>query len=60
MGSRGVPVTRAGAMIVGGLVAAFLGVDAEGKALEDVAKPLGVIGRPPEAIFRTGAPQTVT
>ncbi|HXW44623.1 MAG TPA: hypothetical protein VEL03_07550 [Streptosporangiaceae bacterium] len=53
-------MTRAGAMIVGGLVAAFLGVDAEGKALEDVAKPLGVIGRPPEAIFRTGAPQTVT
>jgi MFS family permease len=32
----------AGAMIVGGLVAAFLGVDAEGKALEDVATPLSV------------------
>ena len=27
-------------MIVGGLVAAFLGVDAEGKSLEDVATPL--------------------
>jgi MFS family permease len=50
----------AGAMIVGGLVAAFLGVDAEGKALEDVAKPLGVIGGRSEAIFRTGAPPTIT
>jgi len=44
----------AGAMIVGGLVAAFLAVDAEGKSLEDVARPLSVIGKPPEAIFRTG------
>ena len=44
----------AGAMILGGIVAAFLAVDAEGKALEDIAKPLGVIGKPPEAIFRTG------
>ena len=30
----------AGVMIVGGVVAAFLGVDAEGKSLEDVASPL--------------------
>ena len=44
----------AGAMIVGGLVAAFLGVDAEGKSLEDVARPLSVIAKPPEAIFRSG------
>jgi MFS family permease len=44
----------AGAMILGGLVAAFLGVDAEGKALEDVAKPLSVIARPPEGLFRSG------
>ena len=29
----------AGVMIAGGLVAAFLGVDAEGKSLEDVASP---------------------
>jgi MFS family permease len=29
-----------GVMIAGGLVAAFLGVDAEGKSLEDVATPL--------------------
>ena len=33
----------AGAMIVGGLVAVFLAVDAEGKSLEDVAKPLSVL-----------------
>ncbi|MBV9445092.1 MAG: MFS transporter [Streptosporangiaceae bacterium] len=44
----------AGAMIIGGLVAVFFAVDAEGKALEDVAKPLSVIGKPAEAIFRTG------
>ena len=31
----------AAVMIVGGLVAAFLGVSAEGKSLEDVATPLG-------------------
>jgi MFS family permease len=46
----------AGAMILGGLVAAFLGVAAEGKSLEDVARPLGVIGKPSEAIFRPGGP----
>ncbi len=45
----------AGAMIVGGIVAIFFGVDAEGKALEDIAKPLSVIGRPPTTIFRSGA-----
>jgi len=44
----------AGAMIVGGLVAVFFAVDAEGKSLEDVAKPLGVIGKPPATIFRAG------
>ncbi len=44
----------AGAMILGGLVAAFLGVDAEGKSLEDVARPLSVIAKPSEAIFRAG------
>ena len=45
----------AGAMIIGGLAAIFFGVNAEGKALEDVATPLSVIGKPSEAIFRTGA-----
>jgi MFS family permease len=33
----------AGAMIFGGLVAAFLAVDAEGKSLEDIAQPLSVV-----------------
>ena len=33
----------AGVMIVGGLVEAFIGIDAEGKSLEDVANPLSVI-----------------
>jgi MFS family permease len=32
----------AGVMIAGGLIAAFLGVSAEGKSLEDVATPLAV------------------
>jgi len=45
----------AGAMIVGGLVAVFFAVSAEGKSLEDIATPLSVIAKPPEAIFRTGA-----
>jgi len=45
----------AGAMILGGLAAIFFGVAAEGKSLEDVARPLSVIGKPSEAIFRTGA-----
>ena len=46
----------AGAMIVGGLVAVFFAVDAEGKSLEDVARPLSVIGKPSEAIFRSRRP----
>jgi MFS family permease len=33
----------AAVMIVGGLVEVFLGIDAEGKSLEDVANPLSVI-----------------
>ena len=36
------------------LVAIFFAVDAEGKSLEDIAKPLSVIGKPSEAIFRSG------
>jgi hypothetical protein len=34
----------AGVMIAGGLVAWFLGVDAEGKSLEEIATPLAVEG----------------
>jgi len=48
-------IVGAGAMILGGVIAIFFGVAAEGKALEDVATPLSVIGKPAEAAFRTGA-----
>jgi MFS family permease len=50
----------AGAMIIGGLVAAFLAVDAEGKSLEDVATPLSVVAKPPETIFRAGGHDTAS
>lgn len=36
-------VIGAGVMIIGGLVAAFLAVDAEGKPLEDIATPFSMI-----------------
>ena len=45
----------AGAMILGGLAAVFLAVDAEGKSLEDIARPLSVVAKPAQTIFRTGA-----
>ncbi len=35
----------AGVMIVGGLVEVFIGIDAEGKSLEDVANPLSVVNQ---------------
>jgi hypothetical protein len=35
-------------------VTIFFGVNAEGKSLEDVARPLSVIAKPPQAIFRAG------
>jgi hypothetical protein len=41
-------------MIIGGVVAIFFGVAAEGKPLEEVATPLSVIAKPSQAIFRTG------
>ena len=44
-------------MILGGIVAAFLAVDAEGKSLEDIAEPLSVIAKPAATIFRTGDPR---
>ncbi len=37
----------AGAMIAGGVVAVFFAVDAEGKSLEDVARPLSAVAKPP-------------
>src|ERR1700733_9241383 len=42
------------AMMLGGLTAVFFAVDAEGKSLEDIARPLSVIAKPPGAIFRAG------
>jgi hypothetical protein len=36
----------------------FLAVDAEGKSLEDVAKPLSVVAKPSEGVFRSGPPGT--
>jgi hypothetical protein len=47
----------AGAMIIGGIVAVFLAVDAEGKSLEDIATPLSVVAKPAETIFRPGGGQ---
>jgi MFS family permease len=47
-------IVGAGAMIIGGIAAIIFGVNAEGKALEDVATPLSVIAKPPETIFRAG------
>jgi len=47
-------VVGAVAMMLGGLAAVFLGVNAEGKSLEDVATPLSVIAKPSAAIFRSG------
>jgi len=44
----------AGLMILGGVITIVFGVNAEGKSLEDVAQPLSVIGKPSEAIFRSG------
>jgi MFS family permease len=49
-------IVGGGAMILGGIVAIFFGVNAEGKALEDVARPLSVIAKPAETIFRPGIP----
>jgi MFS family permease len=46
----------AGAMILGGLVAAFLGVNAEGKSLEDVASPLSMVRKATGAISE-GSPR---
>jgi MFS family permease len=47
-------IVGAVAMVIGGIAAIIFGVNAEGRSLEDVARPLSVIGKPSEAIFRTG------
>ena len=47
-------------MIGGGIVAAFLGVKAEGESLENIAKPLTAEDDPdPTPGGRSSAPQTV-
>ena len=48
----------AGVMIIGGLVAVFLGVDAEQKSLEDLAQPLSAAGPSPHLSAVTGAPRS--
>jgi len=48
----------AAAMVAGGLVAVFFAVDAEGKSLEDIAKPLSVVAKPAQGMFRAGVPLT--
>jgi MFS family permease len=46
----------AGVMLIGGIVAAFLGIDAEQKSLEDIAQPLSA-ARPTQSAPANGAPR---
>jgi hypothetical protein len=48
----------AGVMAVGGVVAIFLGIDAEQKSLEDVAQPLSVTRPSSHLAATTGAPRS--
>jgi MFS family permease len=48
----------AGIMIIGAIVEVFLGIDAEGRSLEDVALPLGLQYGSPHLANVTGAPRT--
>ena len=48
----------ASVMVLGGVVAAFLGVDAEQKSLEDIAQPLSAAGPSPHLSAVTGAPRS--
>ncbi len=51
----------AGVMVVGGLIAAWLGVDAEQRSLEHVATPLTAVGEPTGLMANpTGAPRPPT
>jgi MFS family permease len=47
----------AGAMILGGLAEVFLGVAAEGKSLEDIAKPLSMVGKAVGKVTEKPRPQ---
>jgi hypothetical protein len=46
-------------MVAGGVIEAFLGIDAEGRSLEDLALPLGAtdVSRPDRLANVTGAPR---
>jgi MFS family permease len=48
----------AGVMLTGGIVAAFLGVDAEQKSLEDIAQPLSAARPSAHLSAMTGAPRS--
>ena len=47
----------AGVMLIGGVVAAFLGIDAEQQSLEDIAQPLSAARPSPHLSAVTGAPR---
>ncbi|HWE91554.1 MAG TPA: hypothetical protein VG317_18990, partial [Pseudonocardiaceae bacterium] len=43
-------IVGAAVMIVGGVIAALLGIAAEGRSLEDIAKPLSVVRKASEKV----------
>jgi MFS family permease len=43
-------IVGAAVMVIGGLIAAFLGIAAEGMSLEDIAKPLSVVRKASEKV----------
>jgi MFS family permease len=48
----------AGVMLIGGVVAAFFGIDAEQKSLEDIAQPLSAVRPSSHLSAVTGAPRS--
>jgi hypothetical protein len=52
-------IIGAAVMIFGGLIEAVIGIDAEGRSLEELALPLGAVsdGRPGRLANVTGAPR---
>ena len=48
----------AGVMLLGGIIAAFLGVDAEQRSLEDIAEPLSAARPSPRLSAVSGAPRS--
>ncbi len=45
-------------MVIGGVVEIFLGVNAEGQSLEDIASPLSAVSKPTALSNLTGAPRS--